>query len=984
MYLKEIKANGFKSFADKITISLDGKITCIVGPNGSGKSNIVDAVRWVLGEQSVKTLRGEGGMSDVIFQGSKSRSSLNTAYVELVFQNEDHYLKIPYTEVSIKRKVYRTGENEYFLNNEHCRLKDILDLFLDSGVGRSSFSMIGQGEIQKILSNQSEDRRQIFEEASGILKYKKRKNEALKKLDKTHNSMERLEDILGELERQIDPLKRQSEAARNYQDAKNALEQNEIALLAYDLTNYQKETEQKEKEKKEVEDELANLEVESLKEESTVSKEKTIQLQLEKELAFFQNELLKTTEKLTRLQGNLNLFQSSDLASLEEERIKEKARIELENIQELEKEIKLLQTELSLLKEQQETYCEEEKIKQNEFNTVKQTYNKKEVELNRIERNLVQQQYQLEALKRELEQGGILPEAVRCILSTPNLRGICDTIGNLVTLDVKYLKAFDVAAASSKNFIVVETEEAGKEAIAYLKHHNKGRATFFPISVIEKRFIEKSMLDKLRKESVFLGTLSDFIVCDKKYRNIIENQFGMVLVAKDLENAISLSKKSGHHYKVVSLDGDVIHAGGSMSGGSSFKSKSILSMRQEVKDLEKSLEANKNTKERLSKELLEIKERLQQIEEKSRKITFEKEKRLQLYLTKEKELENRKKAQLTKQTSLKNYQSHLDGTLKKEEQELLQQCSLESTYQEELQLKIAKTKEEISLSQDRVLEKEANEKVNHQIQKEKEKRVQQLELDLHQISLKMDLLLETLRDEYSLTYEKAKKEYSLKEEEQEARKKVLYYKEIIKKIGMVNLESIEEYEKVRSRYEFLLQQKEDLTKAEATLLEIMREMDQVMQEEFLKTFETIRIEFQKVFKELFHGGTADLVLTDREHILTTGIDIIASPPGKKLSTITLLSGGEKTLTAISLLFAILNVRVVPFCLFDEVEAALDEANVEQFGKYLEHYKNKTQFLIITHKKKTMEYADTLYGITMQESGVSKLVSVKLENQVEKI
>ncbi len=984
MYLKEIKTSGFKSFADKITIALDGKTTCIVGPNGSGKSNIVDAVRWVLGEQSVKTLRGDGSMSEVIFQGSKSRAPLNTAYVELVFQNEDHYLNIPYTEVSLKRKVFRTGENEYFINNERCRLKDIVDLLLDSGVGRSSFNIIGQGEVQKILSNQSEDRRQIFEEAAGILKYKKRKAEALKKLEKTHFSMERVEDILKELERQLTPLKEQSEKARSYQDAKENLEQNEISLIAYDLTRYQEQLETNKKEQTRLQEEIAAQDAKKVLLESDRMKEKARLIKLEKNVSVFQEDLLTKTEEVVQLKGELNLLKASDTSSMEEDALKEKMRKKLEEEKDLEKQIQLLKTEIALLKEQQTIFLKEEKEKKEALQAEKKKTQNKEAELSQCMKTILKEQYKVEAIGRELEQGGFIPEAVRFLLQASHVKGIHDTIGNVVSMDSKYLKAFDVIAASSKNFLIVEDEQAGKDAISYLKQHEKGRATFFPISVIESRLLDQSMQENLAKGATFLGILSQFIHCDKKYQNIIENQFGNVLVAKDLDDATILSKKTGHRFRIVSLDGDVIHTGGSMSGGASFKGKSIPSMKEELRKHEMQLAFEKTTKNRLQKEIASSFETIQQMEEKLRNVLFEKEQALALILQKEKQLKEKNEQKRYEQTALKSYQSRMEGSLQEEEKKLIEDVSKKNTDKEELELKIAKEKEAISLCQEKIMEEEAQGKVLEKAQKEMEQEVQNIVLSSNRITFKMDTLLETLREDYSMTYEKAKEKYPLLQEENDVRNQVLFYKEKLKQIGMVNLEAIEEYEQVKTRYDFLISQKEDLTKAENTLLEIMREMDAVMEEEFLKTFEAIRCEFQKVFKELFHGGTADLKLTNQEDLLTTGIDILASPPGKKLSTITLLSGGEKTLTAISLLFAILNVRTVPFCLFDEVEAALDEANVEQFGKYLEHYKNKTQFLIITHKKKTMEYADTLYGITMQESGVSKLVSVKLQEQEEQL
>ena len=982
MYLKEIRANGFKSFADKICISLEKGTTCIVGPNGSGKSNIVDAVRWVLGEQSVKSLRGDGSMSDVIFQGSKTRAPLNTAYVELIFSNEDHVLPLSYTEVSIKRKVYRTGENEYYINQERCRLKDIIDLLLDSGVGKSSFSIIGQGEVMQILSNQSEDRRQIFEEAAGILKYKKRKEEALKKLDKTHASMERVEDIINELENQLSPLKRQSEAALKYQENKEALENLDIALIVYDLEVYQEERKRLEKEKVTLEKEIASIEAEVIQIESDTAKQKTEQVKLEKEDSSLQSELLKVTEEVTRLKGEINLIKANDIGTQEEKNVKDQIRVLLNEIQEKESKIRLLQIEIDDLKEQGVHHEEALKDLENRLKNDERAHHLRYQELDHLERTMLQDTYQIDALKQELERGGMLPEAVRSVLTNPCLKGICDTIGNVVEMEEKYIKAFEVASISSRNFIIVEDEQAGKDAINYLKKERKGRATFFPITVIESRSIEKEIKENLKTDPSFVSVLSDVLQCDSKYRKIIENQFGTVLLAENMDCALKLAKKVKNRLKIVTLDGNVIHSGGSMSGGSSYQNRSILSMRQTLKQLEKKQEENQHIKELFMKEVNLVGEKVQEDTKKITHLNLIKEQDLTLLLQKEKELSKYEEDLTYQKTTMKKYEGQLDGTLEEKERQLLDFYGKKNAYKEELEQKCKMIKEKIGMCIDQIVEKEASHKVSTQLEREKEQTLQQYLLKENELSLRMDHLLQELSEEYSMTYEHASKNYVLQMDEAEARKQVLYHKEMIRQIGMVNLDAIDEYQRVKERYDFLMQQKEDLSKAEGTLLEIMNEMDEVMQEEFLKTFEAIRKEFQQVFKELFHGGTSDLILTNQENILTTGIDIMACPPGKKLSTISLLSGGEKTLTAISLLFAILNVRKLPFCLFDEVEAALDEANVEQFGKYLDHYKNKTQFLIITHKKKTMEYADTLYGITMQESGVSKLVSVKLNEQEE--
>ena len=467
MYLKEIRANGFKSFADKINIVLENGTTCIVGPNGSGKSNIVDAVRWVLGEQSVKSLRGDGSMSDVIFQGSKTRASLNTAYVELIFSNEDHTLSLPYTEVSIKRKVYRTGENEYFINQDRCRLKDIVDLLLDSGIGKSSFNIIGQGEVMQILSNQSEDRRIIFEEAAGILKYKKRKEEALKKLDKTHDAMERVEDIINELENQLTPLKKQSEAALAYQKTKDSLQKMDIALMIYDLDSYHEELKDISLSKEKLEKDIVLLNAEISQKESTITKEKLEQTKLEQEANLTQNALLKATEEVARIKGEINLMKASSLDLTDEKAIQDKTRLLFEEKESSIHQINLLKLELNKLNEDVKQQEEDLSNLKDELKTSEMKQQSYRQEKETLERDFIKNSYQIDSLKQELEHGGILPDAVQSVLSNRNLRGICDIIGNVVSIDEKYEKAFASVSSSSHNFVIVLDEEAGKDAIDY-------------------------------------------------------------------------------------------------------------------------------------------------------------------------------------------------------------------------------------------------------------------------------------------------------------------------------------------------------------------------------------------------------------------------------------------------------------------------------------------------------------------------------------
>ena len=983
MYLKEIVASGFKSFADKLSIKLDDKTTCIVGPNGSGKSNIVDAVRWVLGEQSVKSLRGEGAMSEVIFSGSKSRNPLNVASVELIFDNSDHYLNIPYTEISIKRKVYRNGENEYILNHEKCRLKDITDLLMDSGIGKESFNIISQGEVDRILSTSSGERRIIFEEAAGILKYKKRKEEALRKLDRTHNNLDRVNDIINELEIQVEPLKEQSKKARKYLETKEKLEKLDIALITNDILFYSNEVNKNKEKKESLEQEIVLLSNRSsLNNTEDMKNQQRLEL-LEQELNQINKDLVILAEEVEKLNGERLLLRERTSKNDTNE-VLEKLRKELDNKGNISKKIELLQEEVKLLENKRKDKISTLDKNKTELEKINKEQNMEQLEYSKMDRDLITLNHKIDSIKTEIEAGGNVPSSVRKVLNEHSLEGIHNTIGNILEIDNEYIKALEIAISSSKNFIITEDENAAKSAIRYLKDNHLGRATFFPLTVIKKRYVDGDTLSILRNDSDFIAVLSDLVKYNKKYESIIENQLGTVIVSKNIDSATRLSKKIRARYKVVTLDGDVVHIGGSMSGGSSYSSKSMISLKQNLLEYQNELE-NKQ-------------ERLGNVKEKVRELSSRKDEINEIYATNSRdkmlldqelsskidELSKRKKELDEINSKITSYESVENNSIDQKEQELMNAYQQKSTEKDKMSLRKESIVVEIDNLKQIIEEATAKEKSENSKLRNLEKEVNDLEVKITRADVKLDSMLNTLNEDYSMTYEKAKSMYVLEIDEDEARNKVSIYKSEIRKLGMVNLASIEEYERVNTRYEFLSNQKEDLLKAEETLLDIMNEMDDVMIEEFKKTFEKIRQEFKVVFRELFHGGNADLILTNPDDILTTGVDIVASPPGKKLTTITLLSGGEKTFTAISLLFAILNVKTVPFCLFDEVEAALDDANVNAFGNYLKNYKNKTQFLIITHKKKTMEYADTLYGITMQESGVSKLVSVKLNQKVETI
>lgn len=979
MYLKEISATGFKSFADKLTISLDGKTTCIVGPNGSGKSNIVDAVRWVLGEQSVKSLRGDSNMSDVIFSGSKNRNALNVATVSLTFDNSDNYINIPYNEITVKRRVYRTGENEYFINNEKCRLKDITDLFLDSGIGKSSFNIISQGEVQKIVSESSYDRRVIFESAAEVLKYKKRKEDALKKLDKTHTNLERVNDIIAELEIQVEPLREQSIKAEEYLKIKNELKNIEVALLSSEITTINEEYQLTKEKIEKLNNEIMNLGVQSNKSDTELLDLKNNLSKIELTIKELNNRLLSLTKEEEKINGEKNILKErqkydasnskvhENISSLKEEKLKKENIIHLDKI-----DLDALQNELESIKSEINNLTLLGNTSKKEYQDSFNEYNEKTKLLADID-------HKIGIIEDYINNGGTINNSIKAILNNPRLRGIHQTLGALLEIDEKYLKALDVSLGGSKQFIVVENEDSAKCAINYLKDNKLGRATFFPISVIKPRGVDLDTLNVVRNMQGFISVLMDVVKYDSKYYNVVSNQVGNVLLVDNIDNANKISKAISQRYKIVTLDGDIVHIGGTMTGGSLNTSKSIFEEKHELETL--------RVKRREIAEVIatleeNIKSSTSKLEDNSEKI---RQKEIVLIQTQEKYNTKKSSLDITNEeynniiNELRSLENLVDSSLSKEEDRIMKLYYETSREKEEVVREIArstKEKDKISSTIDNI---EATNKLNNTSLYTKEKELKTLEINISKMDVLLDNYLRILSEDYEMTYEKAKSNYILEMDTKEARSLVNSYKNRIKQIGMVNVQAIEDYKRVSERYNFLNSQKDDLLNAKDTLLEIINEMDTVMKEEFLTTFNKIDKEFQEVFKQLFKGGSASLKLTNPDDLLETGVDIIASPPGKKLTSINLLSGGEKTLTAICLIFAILNVKPIPFCLFDEVEAALDEANVDNFGKYLNNYKDKTQFLIITHKKRTMEYANTLYGITMQESGVSKLVSVKLDN-----
>lgn len=977
MYLKEIKASGFKSFADTIDIELTNGISGIVGPNGSGKSNVVDAVRWVLGEQSVKQLRGEGAMSDVIFTGSKSRRAASFASVTLVFDNSDKYLNIEYDEVQIKRTIYKTGENEYFINNTRARLKDILELFMDTGASKESFNIISQGDVANILSGKAEDRRVIFEEASGVLKYKKRKDEALRKLSKTHDNMARVDDIISELNTNMEPLKKQSEDAKIYLEKKEKLENVEIALTVNDIEKYNYEYKYSKEKVSELTLSITKMLSENSSEQAKIETIKNNISKLNSELYLKQQELVKVSANAEKLSGEKAMISERSKYNSEDVKLHDNIISLKEKILKIESQISALNKEIESEKSNNKIIGEKLnniEIRLSEIEKNKENLNSK---LNQKLREITAQKHRREVLMNSLENNSSLPYSVKNVLNNPKLTGIHGVLGKLLEFEEKYSEALEVSLMSSVSHIVCDNEEDAKEAVRYLKNNNLGRATFLPISVIKPRSIDSESYETIKFMNGFVDIASNLVKYDTKYRNIVLSLLGTIVVVDNIDNANLISKKLKNRYKVVTMTGEVVNIGGSITGGS-LKKSSILSERYELENVIKDIDV-------LDSEIKEIENKINEVDDNYTNLELEKNSIIisvnsnsEILKNKYNVLDDLTNEKSTLMTELSNNQNIVNNVITNEEEKILNEYYKEIEKRDELNIEINQIHKKIELENEDLINNESSLKNNNQEYNKAQEELKSHEIKVNRLDVKIDNLLNILTNDYSISYEKAKEKYILEIDSDEARSIVSTLKREIKSLGDVNVGAIEEYDRVKERYEFLNKQKEDLTNAENVLLEIITEMDDIMKDKFSSTFNKIKEAFNETFRKLFNGGKAELKLTDPSNILETGIDIIAIPPGKKLQHISLLSGGEKTLTAIALLFSILKVRPVPFCILDEVEAALDEVNVDNFGKYLKEFKGDTQFIIITHKKKTMEYADVLYGITMQESGVSKLVSVKLE------
>ncbi len=1182
MYLKRLELQGFKSFADKTVLEFMPGITSVIGPNGSGKSNISDAIRWVLGEQSMKSLRGSKSL-DIIFAGTQNRKSLGFAEASLVFDNTDGTLPIEYTEVTVTRKIYRSGETGYYINKVPCRLKDVLELFMDTGIGKDGYSIIGQGKIDEILSNKSEDRRHIFEEAAGIVKYRVRKAESEKKLEHTKLNLLRINDILAEIETNLEPLKEQSEKAKKYLNLREELKNIEIGLFLYNIEKYKKELEDivKDEEiyKNQCNDEEGRLErIKALKEElkseidnitESIEEMSNLGFESKKEIEMLNSDINVSNTRIENNKQNKERFEkeieelSARIKELEEEKKqkeekkknlkqnKEKFAKELEEkeneLAEITKKLSSKELEIEAHKKTVEDntdkkYALQASISEQDINY--QNYQKRQTQIkNEITGNvseldstrmkkeeIAKEFYEIESkrnkiltdledvnkekeeadrkikdfdskinmlsgekrikesklkflIETEKEKEGYI-KSVKTLLkdceTTKELgKGMHGVLANIIEVPEEYQTAIEMCLGSSLQNIVTENEEDAKRLIEHLRKNNLGRASFLPITSVRGKKLEKIK----GKNNGIIGIASDLIQYSKKYENIILNLLGRTVIVQDMDTAIRVAKDNGYSFRIITVDGDVINPSGAITGGSVAKKtvnilgrgREIEKLQKEIKKLEEQIQKLEQEKENyetsiqnvletassFERELQEIEityatgkekinaiednigrieTRLNKLKEESKKLDEQKEESTKNKTAFQEQIEaiNEENEKLKKiitefaelnkdnqkyvddlnfditnlkisvssfdesESSIEELQERIDSEINSTnksienkrvqiEQITQDNFNLEKSI-EEIKDKIEKIKEEVQNSGSKIEElkekrtqkneklAEQEEEINSKFKVIEDLKAQIVKIDVKKTKLEEDInsIINKMWEEYELTPNNVV-DYRKPDNVQLTQKKVKDLRNEIRELGSVNVDSIEEYKNLKDRYDFMCEQRVDLESTMAKLRKIITDMTSIMKEQFKEKFELINKNFAEVFKELFGGGNASLTLEDKDNILECGIEITVQPPGKKLQNMMLLSGGEKAFTAIALLFAILKINPAPFCVLDEIEAALDDVNVYRYAEYLKKFSKNTQFLVITHRKGTMEAADTVYGITMEENGISKLLSMKLKN-----
>lgn len=968
MFLKKIEMQGFKSFADKVVINFQDEVTGIVGPNGCGKSNISDAIRWVLGEQSSKSLRGTS-MTDVIFNGSENRKKVNLAEVTLVFNNERKALNSDYEEVEVTRRLFRdTRESEYLINKVPCRLRDIHDLVLDTGLGRDSLSIISQGTISYFAEAKPIERRVIFEDAAGVSKYKKRKIESINKLERTKENMDRMQDIVDEITRQVNSLKRAAKKAEIYVEKRDLLKSIEVSVLCKDITDLNGMIKEGQAKVFELQAQLASL-------ETNVGV-------YDHELEEKRNEIFKLDQEVSKGQETMMKY-IHEVGVLETRRIetdeRRKYAMEVGDKKAKAKELKAMLNDAKIefddrKKRHQELNAAVEILVQSNFER-NQELADKTVRVSSLSSGLNTLKNRLDVLEHRISRPFEGQQGVQAIMDNKaSLHGVHDAIGNIFTPHDSYETAITTALAGSIMHIVTTSDKDAVNAINFLKNNRSGRATFIPMSVVRPRSVQNDALTVSDSVKGYLGVASDFVDNDETYADLRDSLLGNVLIVETIENANTLAKRLNHAYKIVTLDGDVIHRGGVMSGGrSKGNNQSMLTLRKDKEDLEKEvllkqdnlvLEQNKlnalqTSLREASDELMGRRISLAQIEP----VLDAKRAR---YENLKQEFEDLNPEELDLDVSEDDGVSELNALLMKRD-ELGSTLSLLRERRNNLSHDVKR--KEASFREDR---SELNALTSS---------LHGLDLELTKQQTRVENNLERLSSVYQMTYEYAY-ENVYNEEAAKNSSEVLQLRGEIANLGNVNLEAPEEYKEAQERYDFLSAQLDELVAARDKLLAVIDEMDEIMIVQFKEMFDKINDELNEVFTKLFGGGKARLILEDENDLLNTGIDIDVQPPGKSVQNIRLFSGGEKSLIAISVLFAILKARHVPLCIFDEVEAALDQANVERLANYIKNFADNTQFILITHRPGTMAQCDVLYGVTMPTKGVSNMLRVKLEEAVE--
>ena len=963
MFLKRIEIQGFKSFADRVNITFDHSITGVVGPNGCGKSNIVDAIRWVLGEQSVKSLRGSA-MTDVIFTGSELRRSVNFAEVTLVFDNSDRSFDLSFDEVEITRRLHRqNSEAEYLINKTPCRLKDILSLTMDSGIGRDSLSLISQGTITSFSEAKPIDRRGIFEEAAGVAKYRKRKDEAVSKLEKTQVNLERINDIYLELQKQVYPLKKAAQKAKIYQEKKERLEKIEISVLSDQITRLKNDVENAQNELNDLQAKEALLEASIQVNENNNMLAKSEIHQLDLQIHTLQEDLIRV----------VNEIQTLETRKIE---IDEKRKYTLEVGNQEEKANQLL----SLLEEAKREF-EDREQRLNQLNLDIQNLTSRSVEINR---KLIDQNTKCDEANSKLNRASNRLEVAKNLESRPymnqmgvqaimnaqqSLVGVFGVVSKLLTPVIGYEEAIGVALGGALYHIVTKDEESARNAINFLKRNESGRATFLPMTVLFNRFISKEHQIVCDNTKGYLGTANDFVKCDPKFDLVKSSLLANVIVCDTLENGNHLAKLLNYQYKIVSLEGDVIHRGGSMTGGRQKDNHSPLSITKEINELKIRIEEYQNELKLHQDGLFDLNSRKSDLESDLL------EKRIAAA-----QLEPVLEAKRAKYERLKDDLDQIAPNLQQDsqsfEEDLIDLLNKAYFKRDEYTGQL-KSKRELRL-------KNAQESERRELQIRQQRRdlnglqlvKRDIEIQITRQSTNIENLMNRLSHDYQMTYE-----FTLTiptvEGVENAVDEVNQLRSEIESLGNINMTAPQEYEAVNERYELLKKQHDEINESKEKILSLILELDTIMVEQFKDMLDKINAELPEVIQAMFGGGKAYLALENPEDLLNSGIEIHVQPPGKSIKNMRLFSGGEKSLIAISVLFAILKARHVPLCVFDEVEAALDQANVERFAAYLKKFSSSTQFIVLTHRSGTMAQCDVLFGVTMGKSGVSQMLKVRL-------